>query len=104
MLVFGTALLLSALDIPRELIIADYLMVNEFTKKQIDSLVNIISSKVKNVTDISHIQALFTVKESYINSVFYTIDINFGSMKNFLESQMNLTSERLSTLKEIYLE
>lgn len=100
----GTALLLSALDIPRELIIADYLMVNEFTKKQIDSLVNIISSKVKNVTDISHIQALFTVKESYINSVFYTIDINFGSMKNFLESQMNLTSERLSTLKEIYLE
>lgn len=100
----GTALLLSALDVPKELIIEDYLMVNEFTKKQIDSLVNIISSKVKNITDIAHIQALFAVKENYINSVFDTIESNFGSMKNFLEKEMNLTPERLNTLKEMYLE
>lgn len=100
----GTALLLSALDIPRDLIIADYLMVNEFTKKQIDSLIKIISSKAKNVKDISHIQSLFTVKESYIISVFNAIDSNFGSMKKFLEKQMNLTPEKINTLKEKYLE
>lgn len=100
----GTALLLSALDVPKELIVEDYLIVNEFTKNQIDSLVNIIASKVKNITDIRHIQALFEVKESYINSVFDAIDSNFGSMKNFLEKELNLTSERLNILKEMYLE
>lgn len=100
----GTALLLSALDIPQEVIIQDYLMVNEFTKKQIDSLVNIISHKVTNINDISQIQAIFMVKKSYIQSVFNTIDANFGSMKNFLKIKMNLSSEKINALKERYLE
>ena len=100
----GTALLLSALGVPRETIVRDYMMVNEFTGDVVEGHLEKLKERLHNPQLINCLRELMQVKASYIYSVFAAIDENFGGMENFLKTEMGLDGGRLELLRDRYLE
>lgn len=112
----GTALLLTALDIPRPLIIEDYLKVNEFAAHATEKSVRAMlarAEKEKNwgtlpetvrASHIRHLKTMFEVDAAYINTVFEMIEQQWGSTGAFLESEMGLDHTAIEKLKTMYME
>ncbi|MGN1147816.1 MAG: tyrosine-protein phosphatase, partial [Lachnospiraceae bacterium] len=105
----GTILLLSALSIPREQIIADYMKVNEFGRKDVDILMSTLTGHMDFSSEEGRRQAeairlLFTVDRAYAESVFDEMEQEHGSVDAFLEREMGLTPEKREQLKSMYLE
>lgn len=100
----GTMLLLSALGVSREQITADYMKVNEFAGEGIDAIVRSIAGDVEDENITSSIRTLFSVHESYMDSLYDTINGSFGSMPLFLKEEMGLTETGMAKLRSLYLE
>lgn len=98
----GTALVLSALNVSRDVIMKDYLLTNTFLQKETDGLVAEVA-KFSSSTEVQEAAAILNrVEESYLLMVFQSIDKNYGSMEAFLEQRMALTKEKRELLKEKY--
>ena len=105
----GTILLLSALSVPREQIIADYMKVNDFNKEEVDKLMSDLMSrpdicKQPDRKELEAIRLLFTVDRSYADVIFETMEQEHGSTDVFLREEMGLTDEKRKYLKDKYLE
>ena len=100
----GTALLLSALGVPRETILADYMMVNTFTAEVVESRLEELNEGLQNPQLIDCLRELMQVQESYLISVFQAIEDGYGTMDSFLEKEMGLCAEKREQLREMYLE
>lgn len=105
----GTILLLSALSIPKEQIMADYLKVNEFGKEEVDALMHTLQEHFDMTSEEGKEQAeairlLFTVDSAYAVSVFEAMEKECGSVEAFLEKEMGLTPEKRKQLCDKYLE
>lgn len=104
----GTLLLLSALSVPREQILADYMKVNEFARREIDFLMELLTSGEEKAAvrqeQADAVRLLFTVDEAYAASVFEVMEQECGSVEAFLEQKMGLTAEKRERLKALYLE
>lgn len=71
----GTVLLLSALGIPRPVIVEDYLRTNEYLESEAEYLVRLLETKmVVSPQTYSNIQALYSVRKIYLETVFQVID------------------------------
>lgn len=105
----GTILLLSALSVPREQIMADYMKVNEFNKSEVDKLMSDLMSLPGVCEELGRkeqeaIRLLFTVDRSYAEVIFGTMEQEHGSVDAFLREEMGLTDEKREYLKDKYLE
>lgn len=105
----GTMLLLSALGVSKEQIMADYVKINAFRKDEIDMLMVGLKDHVDMSTEegrqgTAAIRLLFMVDREYLKSVYAAIEEGWGSVEVFLESEMGLTPERREKLKGMYLE
>ncbi|HKM34292.1 MAG TPA: HAD-IA family hydrolase [Lachnospiraceae bacterium] len=94
----ATILLLSALNVSPKQIMADYLKVNVFGKKQVDALLE----QLKESEEAARL--LFSVDPSYAESVFSAMEEECGSIDMFLEQEMGLNKEKRDQLREMYLE
>ena len=99
----GTALLLEALGVPREQIIADYLKVNEFLAEGISQSVKELVEKTGNVWLGEQLRMLFSVREDYIQTIFGMIDKEYGGMERFMKEEMGLAEDFSETLRDKYL-
>ncbi len=104
----ATILLLSALDIPKEQILADYVKINEFGKEDVEALMRAVTvgmdlSTKEGQATAAAVKLLFTVDRSYAESVFAVMEEECGSVDAFLEQEMGLTVEKREALKEKYL-
>ena len=105
----ATLLLLSALDIPREQIMLDYMKVNEFGREEVDALMQALTGRIdmpaKEAQEADEaIRLLLTVDRSYAESVFAVMEKECGSVDAFLEKGMGLTGQKRELLKNKYLE
>ncbi|TCL57217.1 protein-tyrosine phosphatase [Kineothrix alysoides] len=100
----GAVLLLSALGIPREQIVADYMKVNEFAAEGIDKMMNKVFQRTGDKRLAEHIHTLFTVQEGYINTLFKIMEEGYGSVWRYLQEEMGLNGDGLITLKDKYLQ
>ena len=100
----GTALLLSALNVPRETILADYMMVNTFTADVVEGHLEKLKERLQNPQLIDCLRELMQVQESYLIRVFQAIEETYGTMDALLEKEMGLDEERRERLREMYLE
>lgn len=100
----GSMLVLEALGVPRAVIEADYLKVNEFTKETLDAQEKILRERAVPEPVIACVREIFSVRSSYLASVYREIDQRFGSMEAFLETEMGLDEKTLARMRERYLE
>ena len=100
----ATALILSALGVPREAIVADYMV----TRERCAPGTKILIENCRKYTDdekvLEFIAWLDTVREDFIGAAFDTIDEAYGGMDSFLCNEMSLDGAKLERLKNMYLE
>ncbi len=89
---FMIAMILSALDVPREAILEDYLLTNQ--------RVQVKDSKryPREVMDV-----LGTVRSDFLHAAFNTIDTEFGGTGAYLQSAASLNTERRARLQQSLL-
>lgn len=97
-----TALLLHCLGASKEQILADYMLTNEQNKPFLD----MVMSKIRGTLDneqISLIQGMLSVKESYLQSFWTEIEQQYGNVDNFIAA-CGVTQTDIAKLRENYLE
>jgi len=97
----GAALVLSALSVKRNYIVADYAATNIFWK---DAREKMIAGMVQRGMDASSLKPMLAANPAYIESFFKTIDAKYGSIENFLNMEMELDAAKIAKLKDLYLE
>ena len=100
----GTALLLCALGISRETIMEDYLRTNRYLEEDLQHMIRLLETKmiVDNET-MDKIKALYRVKEEYLETVFETIEQDYGSEEVFMRKALYLTPKAIEALRRKYL-
>ena len=97
----GAALILSALSIDRKYILADYAATNIFWK---DAREKMLAGMAQRGMDASALKPMLAADPKYLELFFNTIDSKYGSMDKFLREEMELSAEKITKLKGLYLE
>lgn len=100
----GTTLLLTALGVPRDVIIKDYLMTNTFTNSEYENAVKFLKSQNADEVVINGIEGVFKVRESYIMASLKYIEENYGSVNKYINKALGITQSEISDLQNMYLE
>ena len=100
----ATALVLSALNVPREAIFEDYLITRVRCAPGTERLVSNCRHYTDDAATLEFIRTIDTVREEFLCAAFDAIDENYGGMDSFLRSQMGLDDKKLGRLRELYLD
>ncbi len=113
---FATAMLLTALGVPRDVILADYHLSTvyrrpEFETPRIDPAVAAKSEGLKyfasmvNNPAASKPQPLFDAEQkSFLSSAFTEIEAKWGSVENYLDKEVGVDAADIAKLRAKYLE
>jgi protein-tyrosine phosphatase len=93
----ATALILSALGVPREMIYADYLMSNRFYHPA-------ASATPMGGLPPELSAVLIGVDESYLRTVFDSIDAQYGSVDGYLDRALGIGAAKITRLRALYTE
>lgn len=99
----ATALLLSALGVPRELIVEDFLFTNACLREETEGMMRAAAARTEDEAAVHALAMLNSVRASYLEAVFAAIEARFGSVEAYLSDCMGLTDERLAKLRSMYL-
>lgn len=100
----GTALLLSALGVPREVIREDFLKTNLYLEEEMQHMVRYLETKtIVDNRVMDKVRILYKVKGEYLDMVFDTIEKDYGSMEYFMKKALYLNPKAIDTLKNKYL-
>lgn len=113
---FATALILSALGVPREAIIKDYLLSTASRRPQYelpqidpalykDNPVAQLLGHMQKSGAWAHAEPLMDANGTpFLAGALAEIDAKWGSVDNYLRQEIGLTDEQLATLRGTYLE
>ncbi len=96
-----TALILYSLGVSEEVIMQDYLLSNYYRHDKIERNARLGAHILGIETEAS--RAIMDVRPNYLNASLNIIIKEYGSVDNYLESGLGLTSQDLVTLKNMYL-
>ncbi len=100
----AAALLLSALDVPREVIIEDYLATNHFTAERINDVTHAIHNSSMFQVNEDVIRVLFSVRPQFIQAAFDAIDQAYGNIETYIEIGLGLAESERQQLQQLLLE
>lgn len=100
----GTALLLSALGVDRNVIIEDYMKTNDYLKAENDTLMKKAEAVGLAAGLMDGIAVLGGVSERYISTVFRSMEKQYGTVDAYLQQVMDLNTGKIAQLKRLYLE
>lgn len=96
----GAALILSALGVDRATILKDYAATNDYWKGNRDQM---IQAMTKQGMDEKTVKSMLAANPVYLQNTFASIDRQFGSMDTFLVQEMELTPDKLVSLRAKYI-
>jgi protein-tyrosine phosphatase len=100
---FASAMILSALGVPEETVYEDYLATNRYRagyKRWITRLVPIYSLFRTRGEDL---EPLLDARRPYLEASFDTIEAHYGTVDNYLETRLGLSSEEREHLRQTFL-
>lgn len=99
----GGALILLVLGVPRNLILADYLLTNDYMKPMRDAMIPLLTNHL-NEKEMLQFGDIMSAKESYLQAVFHAIDQKYGDENRFFEEEYGLNFSKRQKLQQYYLE
>ncbi|UOE94837.1 tyrosine-protein phosphatase [Alkalihalobacillus sp. LMS39] len=100
----GAALILLALNVPKQTVMEDYLLTNDhFTLSQLTKSKDFSFLEKMNI-NIDYIDALVSARAEYLHAALKEIDVQFGGLDSYFQDALGLTPEKRSQLQNIYLE
>lgn len=97
-------LILSALQVPEETILKDYLLTNEATKSFREQWLQTLRDKGESEVVVENRRALGSVSVDYLNQAIDLINTNYGNVQNYLTEYFNLSPNDLKQLQQLYLD
>jgi protein-tyrosine phosphatase len=103
-----SAILLTALGVPRDIVIQDYLLTNRYLmgpdslEKTTVDLQRLLD--LPQTPDRSSVQVFLTARAETLDSAFETIDRTYGSFGNYLKDGLRISDSDAAALKERLLE
>jgi protein-tyrosine phosphatase len=108
---WASAVVLRALGVSEETVMADYLLSNDYraeanaaTIAQVRTLVAAVRGVPEDEVDMSNLVALLDVRPEYLQAAFDAVDAKFGSFDAYLTDGLGLTAEEISALRDSLLE
>ena len=99
----GTILLLSALGVPRDDIVEDYLYTNECLAPRTERFERQVRAAGLPEDKVQALLEMNSVRPEYIEGIFRTIDEQYGGMDRYLREQMGLDAAAGERLRALYL-
>ncbi|GAB3220998.1 tyrosine-protein phosphatase [Spirosoma arcticum] len=97
----GAALVLSALGVDNATILKDYVATDVYWKQGRERVAQMMQ---QGGAGNAQMAKMLAADPAYLTNFFTTIDQKYGSMTNFLTTEMELTPEKLTTLRTKYLQ
>lgn len=100
----GTALLLSVLGVEEDVIREDFMRTNRYLEPELKYMQRFLMNRPD--TDekmLDKLKVLYQVKEEYIDIIFETIKIEYGSMEKFCQDGLYLKPKMTEELKNKFL-
>ncbi|WP_053071854.1 tyrosine-protein phosphatase [Ornithinibacillus contaminans] len=97
------ALLLSLLEVPREIIEEDYLMTNNVLA-EVEAGFKAIGYTLPDVIDKEIVAALYEARIEYIRELFHEIERQYDTFDSYIRDGIGLSEEEIELLKDHYLE
>lgn len=100
----GTAILLCALGVPKKTIREDFMKTNLYMEEEMQHMVRYLESMtiVDNAV-MDKVRLLYKVKGEYLDTVFDTIEQEYGTVERFLKKALYLTPKAVEALRNKYL-
>lgn len=100
----GTALLLSALGVPKKTIYEDFMRTNRYLDKEMEYMIRFLETKMIVDNEVmDKIRLFYRVKEEYLDTVFDTIKRDYGSMDMFMKKALYMNPKNIEVLRKKYL-
>jgi protein-tyrosine phosphatase len=100
---FASAMLLSALGVPRETVFRDFLATNVYTAEFIESTLRMIRFASLFRVDPERVRPMLEVHPAYLQAAFDVIDEQYGSLARYQREALGLDAERLDRLRAMLL-
>jgi protein-tyrosine phosphatase len=102
---FAAALILSALDVPRDIIIEDYLLTAQYYPPagELDYLTNKYAADNPDV-DLDLFATLTSTRREFLEAALNAVDEHYGSINNYLDTEIGLDAQKRRQLKRHYVE
>lgn len=97
---WAAAALLNLLDIPKETIMKDYLRSNEYI---LPLYKGVIDAFVDGGGEPNIPQAIFGIKEEYLEASFDEMETKYGSIENYFSEALGINATTQKALRNIYL-
>lgn len=101
---FGCAILLSALDVPKEAIYKDYLYTNVMKAKENERKMADFVSLTQDRMLLKNLNSMLIASATYMDAAMEEIDRIFGDVQGFLVQGLSFDSEAQSQLRMRFLE
>lgn len=98
----GSALFLYSLGVPYDTIMSDYLASNYY-RKNVNAQLTAQMVKAMHI-DPEVAKSMAGVKKEYLDATFQAIKKQYGSVDNYLKTQIGLDDEKIALLKKKFLE
>lgn len=97
-----SALILSILNVDREMIVNEYLLSNYYRNARTEKTLGKakMGKIIKRKMDLQAVEVLTTVEEGFINATFDTIDKKYGGMDSFIQNQLGIDHKTRAQLIE----
>ena len=99
----ATALLLTSLGVPKDIVMADYMCTNSFVGGEVAEMTEKLKAKGTKEKTIKNIQTMLSVRESYLENVFETICNHYQTVENYFYQALGVTPEQINNLQNQYL-
>ena len=107
----ATAIILSALGVPWEIVREDYLLSNTYRKAEVEkrlAALRLTAAKTLNVkpdqVDVTNMNAFYILQASYIDASLGEAVKKYGSMGNYIREGLGINEQELKRLREQLLE
>ncbi len=101
---FAAALVLLALEVPRETAMRDYLLTNELTREKTAGVLRVIRIMSLFRAHPDDLRPLFEARERYLDSAFAAIDEAHGGTENYLHDALGIDAALRERLRANLLE
>ena len=99
---WATALILTLLGVPRDTVMADYMLSNTYLKDK-NAATAAMFAKAGAPFPIENLEAVMTVRPEFLQAAFDEVDKSYGSVDAYVRQGLGLSETEIVALKKKYL-
>ena len=100
----AAALLLSALGVPRDAVLEDYMVTGQFFERSCELILTQRNMALFSTADRSLWEPLMRVHEDYLGAMFERVCESHGSVERYLEERLGIDETALARIRSTLLE